>query len=193
LIYTNARCGNSDRMGKNSGVLMFGTPKYLLERLLSYWPYAAFAGRVHGGLLPVLGQGSVDQCNTETTGGCLIVERSEAGEMEAIPLPTLMPPRKTGTILLLVSKKLALECRREGRPCDGSSALSEVTQDGAHGRHTMHLTESCRPGNMILLQGCSKVWLYSSIPTTPVERVSESTGNEAGSRQALTRSRHYVP
>jgi hypothetical protein len=61
-------------MGKNSGVLIFGTPKYRLERSLSYFPYAAFAGRVHGGLLPVLDQGSVDQCNTGTTGGCLKVE-----------------------------------------------------------------------------------------------------------------------
>jgi hypothetical protein len=44
------------------------------------------------------------------TGKCIGVMAFsfEAGELGNIPLPTLMPPRKTGTILFLVSYELAL-------------------------------------------------------------------------------------
>lgn len=40
-------------MGKKSGVLREGTPKYCFALALSYLLYAAFAGSVHGGLFPV--------------------------------------------------------------------------------------------------------------------------------------------
>jgi hypothetical protein len=41
-----------DRIGKNSGGLMGGTPKYLHARSESNFEYAALAARVHGGLFP---------------------------------------------------------------------------------------------------------------------------------------------
>lgn len=41
-----------ERMGKKSGVVIGGTPKYLHARWPSNLPYAALAGNVHGGLFP---------------------------------------------------------------------------------------------------------------------------------------------
>lgn len=41
-----------DRIGKKSGVLICGTPKYLHARSESNLEYAALAGRVQGGLFP---------------------------------------------------------------------------------------------------------------------------------------------
>lgn len=41
-----------ERIGKNSGVLIGGTPKYWHARSESNLEYAALAGRVQGGLLP---------------------------------------------------------------------------------------------------------------------------------------------
>jgi isochorismate synthase EntC len=42
-----------ERIGKNSGVLICGTPKYLHARSESNLEYVALAGSVQGGLLPV--------------------------------------------------------------------------------------------------------------------------------------------
>lgn len=42
---------NSERIGKKLGTSI-GTPKYCCALLPSNLPYAAFAGRVHGGLFP---------------------------------------------------------------------------------------------------------------------------------------------
>jgi hypothetical protein len=42
-----------ERIGKNSGVWICGTPKYLHARSESNLEYAALAGSVQGGLLPV--------------------------------------------------------------------------------------------------------------------------------------------
>lgn len=42
-----------DRIGKNSGVLICGTPKYLHARSESNLEYVALAGSVQGGLFPV--------------------------------------------------------------------------------------------------------------------------------------------
>lgn len=41
-----------ERMGKKSGVLICGTPKYLHARAVSNLEYAALAGSVQGGLFP---------------------------------------------------------------------------------------------------------------------------------------------
>jgi hypothetical protein len=41
-----------DRIGKNSGGFMGGTPKYLHARSESNFECAALAGSVHGGLFP---------------------------------------------------------------------------------------------------------------------------------------------
>jgi hypothetical protein len=46
-----------------------------------------FAGSVHGGLLPIL----------------LVSDVWTLEEIKDIPLPTLIPPRKTGTMLFCVS------------------------------------------------------------------------------------------
>lgn len=42
-----------ERIGKNSGVSICGTPKYLHARAESNLEYAALAGSVQGGLFPV--------------------------------------------------------------------------------------------------------------------------------------------
>lgn len=42
-----------ERMGKKSGVLIWGTPKYLHARSESYLEYFALAGSVQGGLFPL--------------------------------------------------------------------------------------------------------------------------------------------
>jgi hypothetical protein len=42
-----------ERIGKNDGGLICGTPKYLHARSESNLEYAALAGSVHGGLFPV--------------------------------------------------------------------------------------------------------------------------------------------
>jgi hypothetical protein len=42
-----------ERIGKNSGVWICGTPKYLHARSESNLEYAALAGSVQGGLFPV--------------------------------------------------------------------------------------------------------------------------------------------
>jgi hypothetical protein len=72
-----------ERIGKNAGVSIGGTPKYLQARSPSNLAYAALAGRVQGGLFPfvlVLG----------TFHGVNVVN------LDDIPEPTLIPPRKTG-------------------------------------------------------------------------------------------------
>lgn len=52
LMNTKALWGSNERMGKKSGVLISGAPKYRFARALSYVLYFALAGSVHGGLLP---------------------------------------------------------------------------------------------------------------------------------------------
>lgn len=42
-----------ERIGKNSGVWVCGTPKYLHARCESNLEYTALAGSVQGGLFPV--------------------------------------------------------------------------------------------------------------------------------------------
>jgi hypothetical protein len=87
-----------------------------------------------------------------------------AGDLDDLPLPTFMPPRKTGTILLLVSEELTCDHHREGGWIGHAAGIVrplKLLKMAYKKEHAMISAGACRSDNVGGIAGLFQGWVVA--------------------------------